>query len=91
MLFATVLLVVILLVNSDPLCDLIAATNIQSVSSVCDSAGKSYLNSPCYSTAVWGCSGNDVVSLNFNNFDIPGITGKFLVFCNAIFSLMFGD
>ena len=90
MLFATVLLMIILVVNSDPLCDLIAATNIQSVSSLwsCDSAGNSLLSSSCYSTTVWSCSGNNVVSLNFNNFDI---TGKFLVFCNAIFSLMFGD
>ena len=68
----------ILLVKADPMCDIIAATNIQSISGYsqwsCTTGGFTS-TAPCTSP-VWNglvCTGNNVVSITLNNFGLTGI------------------
>ena len=61
-------------VQADPMCDIIAATNIQSQKSQwsCTTLGATS-TTPC--TAPWSgltCTGSTVVKINLNNFGLTG-------------------
>ena len=85
-LFLFILSLLCPIIKADPMCDIIGATNIQTIQNQwsCTTTGATTTN-PC--TTSWsgvGCSGSNIVSINIDSFGVSGMNMQYLSGCLKI-------